>query len=214
MFNRTFFGVDDGLLSLGMVASVEPTAPPPAPADWRAGPNLSERQTSASWATFGSDVLATAPSPSEPNFRPQASRPLSAETGRSYLTESNDVRPSGMPRDRPHVHLGARARVQATAEDGRQDIVRRRMTSPRPVRFMQTRMTDHRSAISPQSGAGCPQGCGSSHRTGRRPGIAIKFAQPGAFAGGIGHDKTGGGGETPGGRSCGVSLPAGPSERM
>ena len=153
------------------------------------------------------------PGPSEPNFRPQASRPLSAETGRSYLTESNDVRPSGMPRDRPHVHLAVRARVQATAEDGRQDIVRRRMTSPRPVRFMQTRMTDHRSAISPQSGAGCPQRCGSSHRTGRRPGIAIKFAQPGAFAGGIGHDKTGGG-ETPGGRSCGVSLPAGPSERM
>jgi len=158
LFHGTFFGVDDGLLSLSMVASVEPTAPPPAPADWRAGPNLSERQTSASWATFGSDVLATAPSPSEPNFRPQASRPLSAETGRSYLTESNDVRPSGMPRDRPHVHLAVRARVQATAEDGRQDIVRRRMTSPRPVRFMQTRMTDHRSAISPQSGAGCPQG--------------------------------------------------------
>ena len=44
------------------------------------------------------------------------------------------------------------------------------------------------------------EGCGSSYRTGRRPGIAIKFAQPGAFAGGIGHDKTGGGGETPGGR--------------
>jgi hypothetical protein len=43
--------------------------------------------------------------------------------------------------------------------------------------------------------------------------LRFVLAQPGPFCD-IGHDNTGGGGETPGGKSFGVSFPAGPRWRI